>query len=864
MPPTRLFPGIAFRAETPTVVDLPRMDIAAFVGFAQRGPLDVPVVVESYADFADVFGGLYRLAWDGETGSWQTACLAPAIRAFFAQGGRRCWVVRVASREQAIANQFPLAGLLQTNRSDYTPVIAKARSVGSWSDNLQVRVELQLDRIAFAAATIQPGAAFSLSLPLIRNQELQIGDLLQLDFSDQRHQAYVVIGQTDFQVDGGTTQIKGHAANTYWFCTVQQVTSGFVETNRSALSGPISAPISMPVLAQLTPEGGWVLTKNFSPLIKFWLYLLSEGVSVHALVVWLAIAFQPDEPGDWLQLNTSDGSRIWLLVKDVEARRVNLQGAWIEGWSTTESLTITRIQRLQIALNVSGESAADYTLQNLACAASHPRFLGNLPDDDRLFAAHVGLPQPLQSASIQSSIQSLWQEVKSPRFPLALDLVQDITIIPLGLSVELPSRGAVSPDAMPLVRDGLVPTTDDEQGLSGADWSSFWPEIFLDQTLRLTGQRSLMAEASDRLYLQAQPLRGIHALFPIEEISLIALPDAAHRGWRLTPSAAPTLPAASVSASTPDPSTISLFTPCVTPASGETKTRPSSPTEAEATQWQLLLPQEYEATGLLDVQQAVARLAAARGDLVAVLGVPKHYRLPETLTHQQRLLTRVHRDGDTTDSYIALYHPWLVSRAETGELLHTHPAGSMAGVMAARSLSRGAWIAPANEVLQDVLATLPVLNLGDEQTLYGSGINPIRQTARGFVAWGSYTQSLDPDLENLHIRRLLILLRRLALREGQTYVFAPHSAAFRRRIQQQFEQVLARLFDRGAFAGRVPTEAYQVGIDGILNRQNTIEQGQLIVELRVAPSQPMTFITVRLVQIESNVLTVQEVRPNGR
>jgi phage tail sheath protein FI len=166
-------------------------------------------------------------------------------------------------------------------------------------------------------------------------------------------------------------------------------------------------------------------------------------------------------------------------------------------------------------------------------------------------------------------------------------------------------------------------------------------------------------------------------------------------------------------------------------------------------------------------------------------------------------------------------------------------------------------------VVPNVLATVPVLSTTVEQALYAAGINPLRQLPQGFVAWGSFTQSRSADLEDLNVRRLLILLRRLALREGQTYVFAAHDAALRRRIQQQFEQVLARLFDLGAFAGAVPTEAYQVVIDNTLNTQTNVEQGRLIVELRVAPAQPMTFITVRLVQSETDPLTVQEVRTHG-
>jgi phage tail sheath protein FI len=124
--------------------------------------------------------------------------------------------------------------------------------------------------------------------------------------------------------------------------------------------------------------------------------------------------------------------------------------------------------------------------------------------------------------------------------------------------------------------------------------------------------------------------------------------------------------------------------------------------------------------------------------------------------------------------------------------------------------------------------------------------------------WGEHTQSPDAELEDLNVRRLLILLRRIALTEGQTYVFAPNSPAFRRRIQQQFEQILGRLYTLGAFAGASPSAAYRVVIDETVNTPTRVEQGQLVVELRVAPSQPLTFITVRLVQLEGGGLALQE------
>ncbi len=100
----------------------------------------------------------------------------------------------------------------------------------------------------------------------------------------------------------------------------------------------------------------------------------------------------------------------------------------------------------------------------------------------------------------------------------------------------------------------------------------------------------------------------------------------------------------------------------------------------------------------------------------------------------------------------------------------------------------------------------------------------------------------------VNVRRLLSLLRRLALREGTTYVFEPHDDTFRRRVWRRFDQVLAGLYIRGAFTGATPAEAYRVVIDSSVNPPGTAELGRFVVELRVAPSRPLAFLTVRLVQ----------------
>jgi F0F1-type ATP synthase delta subunit len=141
----RRLPGFRFETQAPILPEvLPRMDIAVFVGFAASGPLQTPVVIETEQQFAAIFGEDAPLAWDVERGEQVYAYLGPAVRAFFRNGGRRCWIIRVArqtaretnSLNRARSNSFPIPCLARaefnsngTIRS-LTPAFARARSEG--------------------------------------------------------------------------------------------------------------------------------------------------------------------------------------------------------------------------------------------------------------------------------------------------------------------------------------------------------------------------------------------------------------------------------------------------------------------------------------------------------------------------------------------------------------------------------------------------------------------------------------------------------------------------------------------------------------------------------------------------------------
>jgi phage tail sheath protein FI len=69
----------------------------------------------------------------------------------------------------------------------------------------------------------------------------------------------------------------------------------------------------------------------------------------------------------------------------------------------------------------------------------------------------------------------------------------------------------------------------------------------------------------------------------------------------------------------------------------------------------------------------------------------------------------------------------------------------------------------------------------------------------------------------------------------------------------------AHAVERGAFAGARSRDAFRVTTDEPPNTRQDADAGRFLAEIRVAPSQPLSFLTVRLVQRGESTVA-QEVR----
>src|SRR6266566_6062322 len=124
---TYLTPGVYYErvdATAPAITAI-RTDVAGFVGIALRGPIDTAVPVQSWRQFQAHFGEF--------TGS---GFLAYAVRAFFENGGRRCWVVRVASRDPNGGAMAAGISLQDSSGKDFWHIAAS--SPGIWGNDLSV------------------------------------------------------------------------------------------------------------------------------------------------------------------------------------------------------------------------------------------------------------------------------------------------------------------------------------------------------------------------------------------------------------------------------------------------------------------------------------------------------------------------------------------------------------------------------------------------------------------------------------------------------------------------------------------------------------------------------------------------------
>ena len=312
-------------------------------------------------------------------------------------------------------------------------------------------------------------------------------------------------------------------------------------------------------------------------------------------------------------------------------------------------------------------------------------------------------------------------------------------------------------------------------------------------------------------------IAGLATLEPVDEVSLVAIPDILVRP--LPPVETDPLPPPEVD-------------PCLPCAS----LPPPPPTPPAPSHEQ---PPLFSTSDVYAVQRALVEHCEQLHDRVALLDPPFDADIGEVESWRARFDSK----------YAALHYPWvLVYDADSPSLVRAlPPSGHVAGVCARVDLSLGVWVAPANQELDWAVGVGLELD-GERHGLLNSlGVNCIRPTpGNGIRIVGARTVSSDPSWRFLNVRRLMCMIEEAVDESSQWTTFEPNTPALQDALTVSIRSFLEQLFVRGAFAGETEDDAFFVKCDDDTNPPDQTANGLLLAVVGVAPVRPAEFVVFRI------------------
>jgi len=256
---------------------------------------------------------------------------------------------------------------------------------------------------------------------------------------------------------------------------------------------------------------------------------------------------------------------------------------------------------------------------------------------------------------------------------------------------------------------------------------------------------------------------------------------------------------------------------------------------------------------IADLQNRVVDFCETSQNFIALLDVPPG------LSQGQAERWRAQFDS----SWAAAYHTWLIaslrvfsSQAERVNTLRPIPPSAVAaGIIARKELTLGIQYGPANERAQEIVNLAEQITQSRVEAFFPLGMNAFVRETDGIHLLAARTLSSDKQWRQLSVRRLILMLRRTLLQETQWAVFEPNGPKLWNDLRHAIENLLRSLFRAGAFAGKTEAESFFVRI---LNDARLLDRGELIVEIGVAPAEPIEFILIQLRRSGDGTLILEQ------
>jgi uncharacterized protein len=261
----------------------------------------------------------------------------------------------------------------------------------------------------------------------------------------------------------------------------------------------------------------------------------------------------------------------------------------------------------------------------------------------------------------------------------------------------------------------------------------------------------------------------------------------------------------------------------------------------------------FNVPGRTDISGLI-QLVEDRGDSVLVMDTAENTPAANIISGAVTL---------PTSSYLAIYYPWIYIAdpnpdAPRGAIMKVPPGPAAAGMILRSDASRGVYKAPAGvgSWLAGAVASEYRLDNTALDGLSAANINVIRPVpGSGITVMGARTRSGD-SAKYLSIRRTINYVKKQAAQASRFALFEPNTAALWDQLRVANGSFLSELWQTGGLAGRDPSQGYYVKCDADINTPQTIANGEVHVEIGIAPVYPAEFILIRVGQFEADASIV--------
>lgn len=205
-------------------------------------------------------------------------------------------------------------------------------------------------------------------------------------------------------------------------------------------------------------------------------------------------------------------------------------------------------------------------------------------------------------------------------------------------------------------------------------------------------------------------------------------------------------------------------------------------------------------------------------------------------------------------SQLAVYGPWLYEQdpnSRAGALRLTAPGGAVVGQYVRTDAVRGSWKAPAGtgNSLSGVVQPYVVYTDAQLDTLAGLNVNVIKPiVGNGICIWGARTQAAGYPDKYVPVRRALIEIKANLLALTRFSVFEVNDEDLWALVENTATQYLDGLLAVGGLKGADATSAFYVTCDETNNTDQTVDAGEVHIDVGVALQKPAEFVIIRLGQ----------------